>query len=145
MKKLSLLVSALVILSLNAANTEWQIKMDKAVTAKDAQKASVDGTMPKDCKKVTTKGSAPVSLNRMSGRMYYNGTGLRAVVCAKLNFEQDCTKMIGFGVNNYCTLFINGKQVATTEPGGNFHRPIHATNYVQNVKFKKGDNTMKRK
>ena len=140
MKKISLLISALVVLSLNAAKIEWQIKMDKTSTAKDAQKASVDGTMLKDCKKVTTKGSTPISLNRMSGRMYYNGTGLRAVVCAKLNFEQDCTQMIGFGVNNYCTLFVNGKEIATTEPGGNFHRPIHATNYVKNVNFKKGDN-----
>ena len=140
MKKFSLLSFALLMLSLNAANIEWQIKVDKNSTVKDALKASTDGTMPKDCKKITTKGSKPVSLNRFSGRMYYNGTGLRAVACAKLNFDQDCTQMIGFGVNNYCTLFINGKEVATTEPGGNFHRPIHATNYVKNVNFKKGDN-----
>ena len=140
MKKLSLLVSALLMLSVDAANIDWMIKMDKSSTVKDAQKASTDGVMPKDCKKITTKGSNPVSLNRMSGRMYYNGTGLRAVVCAKLNFDQDCTRMIGFGVNNYCTLFVNGKEIATTEPGGNFHRPIHATNYVKNVNFKKGDN-----
>ena len=140
MKKFSLLSFALLMLSLNAANIEWQIKVDKNSTVKDALKASTDGTMPKDCKKITTKGSKPVSLNRFSGRMYYNGTGFRAVACAKLNFDQDCTQMIGFGVNNYCTLFINGKEVATTEPGGNFHRPIHATNYVKNVNFKKGDN-----
>lgn len=140
MKKSLVFLFGLLVLALNAANIDWQIKLDKSSTAKDARKASIDGKMPEGSKKVTTKGSNPVSLNRMSGKMYYGGTGFRGIACAKLTFDSDCTKMIGFGVNNFCTLFINGKQIATTEPGGNFHRPIHATNYVKNVQFKKGDN-----
>ena len=140
MKKSLVFLTSLLVLALHAANCNWLVKVDKTSTVQDAQKASVDGTMPGDCKKITTKGSDPVSLNRFAGRMYYNGTGFRGVVYTKLTFDNDCTQMVGFGVNNYCTLFINGKQIATTEPGGNFHRPIHATNYVQMVNFKKGDN-----
>ena len=140
MKKLLVLITALLVVALHAANLNWQVRIDKTSTAKDALKASVDGIMPKDGKKVTTKGSKPVSLNRFTGRMYYNSTGFRGVAYTKLTFDKDCTQMVGFGVNNYCTLFINGKQIATTEPGGNFHRPIHATNYIQKVNFKKGDN-----
>ena len=140
MKRSLILIAGIVALALNAANIDWLVKIDKTSTAKDAQKASTDGVMPADCKKITTKGSAPASLNRFSGKMYYNGTGFRGIAYAKLTFDKDCTQMVGFGVNSYCTLFINGKQIATTEPGGNFYRPIHATNYVQKVNFKKGDN-----
>lgn len=140
MKKLLVLTAALLVLALNAADLNWLVRVDKTSSAKDAQKASVDGTMPQNCKKVTTKGSEPVSLNRFAGRMYYSRTGFCGVAYTKLTFDKDCTQMVGFGVNNYCTLFINGKQIATTEPGGNFHRPIHATNYVHKVNFKKGDN-----
>ena len=140
MKKSLVLIAGLLALALHAANTDWLVKIDKTSTVKDALKASTDGTMPKDCKKITTKGSTPFSLNRYSGRMYYGGTGFRGIAYTKLTFDKDCTQMIGFGVNNYCTLFVNGKQIATTEPGGNFHRPIHATNYVNKVNFKKGDN-----
>ena len=140
MKKSFVLIAGLLALALHAANIDWLVKLDKSSTVKDAQKASTDGTMPKDCRKITTKGSAPFALNRFSGRKYYGGSGFRGIAYTKLTFDQDCTRMIGFGVNNYCTLFINGKQIATTEPGGNFQRPIHATNYVYKVNFKKGDN-----
>ena len=140
MKKIPVFLIASMVIVLNAANIDWLVKVDNVSTVKDAQKASVDGVMPKDSKKVTTKGSASVAIHRMAGRLYFNGTGFRGVACAKLTFDEECTRMIGFGVNNFCTLFINGEQIATTEPGGNFYRPIHATNYVKNVKFKKGDN-----
>ncbi len=128
------------VLSLNAAKIEWQIKIDQTSTVKEARKASVDGTMPADCKKVTTKGSESTAIHRLAGRLYFGGTKFRGIAYTKLTFDQDCTRMIGFGVNRYCTLFINGEQIATTEPGGNFYTPVHATNYVKTVKFKKGDN-----
>ena len=100
MKKSLILIAGVVALALNAADINWLVKIDKSVAAKDAQKASTDGIMPADCKKITTKGSKPVSFNRFTGRMYYNGTGLNAVVYAKLTFDQDCKQMVGFGVNN---------------------------------------------
>ena len=140
MKKLLVFITGVLVLALNAANIDWLVKVDKASTIKDAEKASVDGTVPEGCKKVTTKGSNPASLNRFSGRRYYNGTGFRAVAYAKLTMDADCTRMIGYGARNYCTVFVNGKKVSTTEPGGNFYSPVHATNYVLNVDFKKGDN-----
>lgn len=140
MKKILFLIIGMLTLVIHAANIDWQVKVDKTSTVKNAQQASVDGTMPEGSKKVTTKGSAMVAIHRMAGRLYFGGTGFRGIACAKLTFENDCTQMIGFGANNYCTLFINGEQVATTEPGGNFYRPIHATNYVKTVNFKKGDN-----
>ena len=142
MKKTLVFVAGLLIFALNAANIDWLVKVDKTSTVKDAQKASVDGIMPKDSKKVTTKGSENLQIHRMAGRLYFGGTGFRGIACAKLTFDNDCTQMIGFGANNFCTLFINGEQIATTEPGGNFYRPIHATNYVKNVKFKKGDKVL---
>lgn len=140
MKKIFVLIAGSLFVVLNAANIDWLVKVDKTSTVKDAQKASVDGIMPKDSKKVTTKGSENLQIHRMAGRLYFSGTEFRGIACAKLTFDNDCTQMIGFGANNFCTLFINGEQIATTEPGGNFYRPIHATNYVKNVKFKKGDN-----
>ena len=140
MKKLLVLIAGVLFAALNAANIDWQVKVDKTSTVKDAEKASLDGTVPADCKKVTTKGSKSVSLNRFSGRRYYSGTGFRALAYAKVTMDADCKKMIGFGAKTYCTVFVNGKKVATTEPGGNFYSPAHATNYVLNVDFKKGDN-----
>ena len=140
MKKTLVLIVGLMLFALHAADINWMVNVDKKSSAKDAKQASVDGVMPKESKKVTTKGSAMVNIHRLAGRLYFNGTGFRGVACAKLTFENDCTQMIGFGVNNYCTLFINGEEIATTEPGGNFYRPIHATNYIKKVNFKKGDN-----
>ena len=140
MKKLLVFFAGVLVLALNAANMNWLVKVDKTSTIKDAEKASIDGTVSKECKKITTKGGKAASLNRFTGRMYYNGTGFRAVAYGKITMDEACTKMIGFGAKNYCTVFINGKQVAPTEPGGNFYSPVHATNYVLNVDFKKGDN-----
>ena len=140
MKKVFVSIIGLLFFALSAADINWLVAVNKTSTVKDAQKASVDGIMPKESKKVTTKGSANLQIHRMAGRLYFSGTGFRGIACAKLTFDNDCTQMIGFGANNFCTLFINGEQIATTEPGGNFYRPIHATNYVKNVKFKKGDN-----
>ncbi len=140
MKKLLILIAGMLFAALNAANINWLVKVDNTSTAKDAQKASVDGVMPEGSKKVTTKGSAYLAIHRMAGRLYFGGTKFRGIACAKLVFDEDCTRMIGFGASRYCTLFINGEKIATTEPGGNFYSPVHATNYIKNVKFKKGDN-----
>ena len=79
MKKTLVFVAGLLIFALNAANIDWLVKVDKTSTVKDAQKASVDGIMPKDSKKVTTKGSTPFTLNRFSKRKYYSGSGFRGI------------------------------------------------------------------
>ena len=108
MKKSLAFIVSLLVLALNAANIDWLIKIDQISTAKEALRASVDGIMPENCKKVTTKDSESIAIHRLAGRLYFGGTKFRGIAYAKLTFDKDCTRMIGFGANNFCTLFING-------------------------------------
>ena len=79
MKKIFVLIAGSLFVVLNAANIDWLVKVDKSSTVKDAQKASVDGIMPNDSKKVTTKGSENLQIHRMAGRLYFSGTGFRGI------------------------------------------------------------------
>lgn len=124
----------------NAVNTGFLIKLDQKCTVDDAIKASVDGTMPTGSKKITINGEKAFSFRPFTRILYYGRYKYRGVAYTKLTFDQAGKRTIGIGAGNFFTLFVNGKKIATTEPGGNFFRPVHATNYVYQVEFKKGDN-----
>lgn len=142
MKKL--LISAFLfsaVLSLTAAEKrQWLFKFGENVTVAEAQKASADGTMPSDSKKFVTIGSKFFSFRPFTKRLYYTRTSPKAVVYGKFEFPQETTVNIGIGAKKYYTLFINGKQIATNEPGGTFTARTHATNYIHKVTFRKGVN-----
>ena len=70
MKKLLVFFCGLLVFALNAADIVWQVKVGETFSAKDAQKASVDGIMPHDSKIFTTKGGAQVNIHRLAGRHF---------------------------------------------------------------------------
>lgn len=119
---------------------QWLFYSDEKCSAANAQKMSTDGAMPPTGKTFVLEGSKAVSFRKFTKKLYYPRSKLRGIAYRKFEFPQETTVNIGIGAKRFYTLFINGKKLASNEPGGTFTSNTHATNYIHKVTFRKGVN-----
>ena len=144
MKKFLLL---LVALTAFAAFAEPQVKIGKwqvffsktgAVTAENAKQLSLDGKMPAGSKQFRL--SRDVINFKSMCPQYKVGQDV-ALVYTTLKASADGEIFYGTGSDWYLTMFLNGKQLLSTEGEvGNYYFPIQPSNYPVKLKLKKGIN-----
>ena len=121
------------------AAQSWNIAISEKLTADKAAEVSKTGVAPAGSKKIEIKTGAVYPLYKLSGKIT-RGTQLKAIASTIINSESACERHIGIGADWYFTAFLNGKQVLTTEPGGNEFERISPYNHIAKVKFNKGVN-----
>ena len=133
-----IILSLLIVFPLLLGARPWQIKFSPSLSAADAYKISLNGEFSGG-KTVEIKDDTRYLLSNLSGKIK-RGTKLKAIAYTVIDSDKDQDRFIGVGADWFLTCFINGKNVLSTEPGGNVFTRISAYNHIANIKLKKGKN-----
>lgn len=112
---------------------------DRNLTPADAGKASLQGNLPGEVKNFLMRGRFSYDLKNLSPS--YTPIRDAALVSFVITAEQDEDIVLGVGVDYWFTLFLAGKQIATSEPEGGgelYENGFYVRQYK--VSLKKGKN-----
>lgn len=115
------------------------VVFDKTLTAESAKEISKTGKMPVNSREFELKGpDFLVHLAKLAGK--YEPVRSSAVVHLRIEADADCVQTFSAGCDWWFTCFINGEQVGTTEPAGNYFSPTTGWDHFMKAKLKKGVN-----
>ena len=117
----------------------FAVVFDKTLKPEDAKAASLKKQLPGDVKTFLMPGRFVYDLKILNPA--YTPIKDAALVSFEITAEQDEEIILGLGVDYWFTLFLNGEQIATSEPEGGgeiYENGFYVRQY--NVSLKKGKN-----